>query len=39
VADIGCGTGHDVNVLAGAFPRSKVTGYDIAADAIERARA
>jgi SAM-dependent methyltransferase len=39
VADIGCGTGHAVNVLARAFPRSQFTGYDIAADAIERARA
>jgi SAM-dependent methyltransferase len=38
VADLGCGTGHAVNVLARAYPRSQVTGYDIAADAIRRAR-
>jgi SAM-dependent methyltransferase len=38
VADIGCGTGHAVNVLARAHPRSHVTGYDISADAIDRAR-
>ncbi len=39
VADIGCGTGHAVTLLARAFPRSTVVGYDIAADAIDRARA
>lgn len=39
VADIGCGTGHAVNLMARAFPRSTFTGYDIAADAIEQARA
>jgi ubiquinone/menaquinone biosynthesis C-methylase UbiE len=38
VCDIGCGTGHNVNLLAKAFPRSRFTGYDIAADAIDRAR-
>ncbi|CAL9488339.1 Trans-aconitate 2-methyltransferase [Actinosynnema sp. ALI-1.44] len=39
VADVGCGTGHAVNLLAGAFPASEFTGYDIAADAIDQARA
>ena len=39
VADVGCGTGHAVNLLARAHPRSQVTGYDIAPDAIARARA
>jgi SAM-dependent methyltransferase len=39
VADIGCGTGHAVNLLARAYPRSSVTGYDLATDAIARARA
>ena len=38
-ADIGCGTGHAVNLLARAYPRSRFTGYDIAADAITVARA
>lgn len=39
VADIGCGTGHALTVLAEAFPASTFAGYDIATDAIERARA
>jgi SAM-dependent methyltransferase len=39
VADIGCGTGHAINVLARAFPASTFVGYDLAADAIERAGA
>jgi len=38
-ADIGCGTGHAVNLIARAFPRSTVVGYDIAPDAIARATA
>lgn len=39
VADVGCGTGHSTNLLARAYPRSRFVGYDLAADAIERARA
>jgi SAM-dependent methyltransferase len=39
VADVGCGTGHAVNLLARAFPASRFTGYDIADDAIEAGRA
>ncbi len=39
VADIGCGTGHAMVVLARAFPASTFVGFDIAADAIELARA
>jgi SAM-dependent methyltransferase len=39
VADIGCGTGHAVNLMARAYPRSTVVGYDLAADAIAAARA
>jgi hypothetical protein len=39
VADIGCGTGHALNLLAKAFPSSSFTGYDLAADAIAMARA
>jgi SAM-dependent methyltransferase len=39
VADVGCGTGHAVNLLARAFPRSTVTGFDTSADAIAAARA
>ena len=39
VADVGCGTGHTTNLLAGAFPRSRFVGYDLAEDAIARAQA
>jgi SAM-dependent methyltransferase len=39
VADIGCWTGHAINVMAKEFPKSEFVGYDIAADAVERARA
>ena len=39
VADVGCGTGHAVNLMARAFPRSTFVGYDLAEDAIVRARA
>ena len=38
VADAGCGTGHALVVLAREFPASTFTGYDLAVDAIERAR-
>ncbi len=37
-ADFGCGTGHAVVLLAQAFPRSTFVGYDLAVDAVERAR-
>ncbi len=36
--DVGCGTGHNLNLMAAAYPASTFTGYDIAADAIEAAR-
>jgi len=39
VADLGCGTGHAINLMAREYPTSNFVGYDIAADAIERARA
>lgn len=39
VLDIGCGTGHAMNVLARRFPQSRFAGYDIGEDAIEAARA
>jgi len=38
VADVGCGTGHAIVLLAAAFPASTFTGYDLAPDAIARAR-
>jgi 2-polyprenyl-3-methyl-5-hydroxy-6-metoxy-1,4-benzoquinol methylase len=37
VLDLGCGTGHAVNLMAQAYPGSTFVGYDIAADAIEAA--
>lgn len=38
VADIGCGTGHCVNLMARAFPESRFVGYDLADDALQRGR-
>ena len=37
-ADLGCGTGHAIILMAREYPRSDFVGYDIAEDAIERAR-
>jgi SAM-dependent methyltransferase len=39
VAEIGCGTGHALNLMARAYPRSSFTGYDLAEDGIAQARA
>ena len=39
VADVACGTGHALVVLARAFPASTFTGYDLDEHAIARARA
>lgn len=39
VADIGCGSGHHLNVLAAAFPVSTFVGYDFSEEAIAEARA
>jgi 2-polyprenyl-3-methyl-5-hydroxy-6-metoxy-1,4-benzoquinol methylase len=38
VADIGCGEGHAVNLMARAFPRSSFVGYDFSDEAIATAR-
>lgn len=38
VADIGCGSGHAVNLMAKAFPRSQFTGFDFSDAAIDAAR-
>lgn len=38
VADVGCGRGHAVNLMAQAFPASRFTGLDFSATAIEAAR-
>jgi SAM-dependent methyltransferase len=39
VADVACGTGHALVVLARAFPASTFVGYDLDEGAIARARA
>ena len=39
VADIGCGSGHAINVLARTYPASRFVGYDFSTDAIDAARA
>jgi Methyltransferase domain len=39
VLDVGCGTGHAMNILAREFPQSTFLGYDIADDAIASANA
>jgi ubiquinone/menaquinone biosynthesis C-methylase UbiE len=37
VADVGCGAGSAVLLMAGAFPASTFTGYDISQFALDRA--
>ena len=37
-ADIGCGSGHAINVLAQTYPASRFTGYDFSEEAIAAAR-
>jgi 2-polyprenyl-3-methyl-5-hydroxy-6-metoxy-1,4-benzoquinol methylase len=39
VADIGCGAGHAINVMAKAFPKSTFTGYDFSNEGIAIGRA
>jgi len=39
VADVGCGTGFCVNLMAQRFPKSAFVGYDFSETALERARA
>ncbi len=39
VADVGCGAGHAVNVMAAAFPESRFTGFDFSEQAISMAEA
>lgn len=34
VADVGCGQGHAINLMAQAFPKSRFTGYDLSEEAI-----
>src|SRR2546421_5601896 len=39
VADIGCGSGYAVNLMAATFPRSRFTGFDFSGPGITAARA
>jgi ubiquinone/menaquinone biosynthesis C-methylase UbiE len=39
VADVGCGAGHAVNLMARAFPNSRFVGYDFSDEGIGFARA
>lgn len=39
VADIGCGSGHAINVMAQAFPNSLFVGYDFSEEGIAAAQA
>jgi len=39
VADIGCGSGYAVNLMAATFPRSRFTGFDFSGPGIAAARA
>ena len=39
VLDIGCGSGHAINLLAREFPRSRFAGYDFSEEGIAAARA
>ncbi len=38
VADIGCGSGHAINLMARTYPKSRFTGYDFSEEGIGRAR-
>ena len=39
VADMGCGSGHAVNLMAQAWPNSEFTGFDISEQGIATAKA
>jgi cyclopropane fatty-acyl-phospholipid synthase-like methyltransferase len=38
VLDVGCGSGHAINVLATAFPQSRFVGYDLSEEGIATGR-
>ena len=38
VLDVGCGSGHAVNLMARAFPDSRFSGYDFSSEGIQAAR-
>jgi SAM-dependent methyltransferase len=39
VADVGCGSGRAINLMARAYPKSSFVGYDLSERAVEVARA
>jgi ubiquinone/menaquinone biosynthesis C-methylase UbiE len=39
LADVGCGQGHAINLLARAFPNSRFTGYDFSEAGVAAGRA
>ena len=39
VADVGCGSGHAINLMAQAFPNSRFTGYDFSDEGIAEGKA
>jgi 2-polyprenyl-3-methyl-5-hydroxy-6-metoxy-1,4-benzoquinol methylase len=38
VADVGCGAGHAINLMARVFPKSRFTGFDFSEEGIGLAR-
>ena len=38
VADLGCGSGHAINIMAKAFPKSRFTGYDFSEEGVVAGR-
>jgi S-adenosylmethionine-diacylgycerolhomoserine-N-methlytransferase len=38
ILEVGCGTGHNLRLLAQAFPDSEITGLDLSADMLEIAK-
>ncbi len=39
VADVGCGSGHALNLMAAAYPASRFVGYDFSEEGLARGRA
>ncbi len=39
VVDVGCGSGHAINVMAKAFPNSRFVGYDFSDESVAAGRA
>lgn len=39
VADVGCGAGHAINLMAQRYPNSRFTGFDFSEEGVARGRA